>query len=257
MISTEQFEQLSLDRYDDRYRDYIVTKSNALIQQSRFSLTLQENKIIAFLISQIQPDEKELNKYYEFSIVSFCDACGIDATNNTYIRKTIKKLYDRSVEIFLDGKYVPFKWIGDYEIIPQKSVIRIQIHFRMKPFLIDLRGAFTSYGLGYVLAFSNKYSIQLYEIFRSYLKLNKYWTEIEKFKQKLLVEQKYKNFSDLKRFVLDPAISEINEKSDIYVTYTTERRGNKVTALVFNIISRDPMEVIKTREKKIREIKNN
>ena len=65
---------------DDRYldiRNKTVIKSNDLIQKSRFSLSLQQQKIILCLIAQISPYDDEF-KLYEFNVVDFCKACGID-----------------------------------------------------------------------------------------------------------------------------------------------------------------------------------
>ena len=61
-------------------KDQKVVKSNDLIQKSRFDLSLQEQKIVLYLISQITPYDEEF-KLYEFSIPDFCKICGIDHTS--------------------------------------------------------------------------------------------------------------------------------------------------------------------------------
>ena len=61
-------------------KDQKVIKSNDLIQRSRFDLSLQEQKIILYLISQITPYDEEF-QLYEFSIADFCKICGIDHTS--------------------------------------------------------------------------------------------------------------------------------------------------------------------------------
>ena len=55
-----------------------VNKSNELIQQSRFNLSLQEQRIILYLISHITPYDQDF-KLYEFNIQDFCKVCGIDS----------------------------------------------------------------------------------------------------------------------------------------------------------------------------------
>ena len=44
-------------------RKHLVIKANDLIQKSRFSLTLQQQKIVLYLISQIHPNDTELLVY--------------------------------------------------------------------------------------------------------------------------------------------------------------------------------------------------
>ena len=58
-------------------RQNTVVKANELIQKSRFSLSLQQQKIVLYLISQITPFDEDF-KLYEFSIIEFCRVSGID-----------------------------------------------------------------------------------------------------------------------------------------------------------------------------------
>ena len=50
-------------------RDKMVVKANDLIQKSRFNMTLQQQKMLLFLISQVSPYDEEF-KEYEFSLFS-------------------------------------------------------------------------------------------------------------------------------------------------------------------------------------------
>lgn len=43
-------------------RQMFVVKANALIQKSRFSLSLQQQKIVLYLISKIQPNDEEFTE---------------------------------------------------------------------------------------------------------------------------------------------------------------------------------------------------
>ena len=62
-------------------RDKTVVKANDLIQKSRFNMTLQQQKMILFLISQVSPFDEDF-KVYEFSIQEFCRVCGIRCFGN-------------------------------------------------------------------------------------------------------------------------------------------------------------------------------
>ena len=89
---------------EERYleiRHGTVVKANELIQKSRFSLSLQQQKIVLYLISQISPFDEDF-KLYEFSIAEFCKVCGIDDTNGkNYIdlKQAIKEIADKSLWI--------------------------------------------------------------------------------------------------------------------------------------------------------------
>ena len=82
-------------------RNNTVIKANELIQKSRFSLSLQQQKVVLYLISQITPFDEDF-KLYEFSIVEFCKVCGIDydsGKNYADLKAAIKEIADKSVWI--------------------------------------------------------------------------------------------------------------------------------------------------------------
>ena len=86
-------------------KEYLVVKGNELIQKSRFELSLQEQKTIAYICSMIKPIDTldRINRVpfqleYEFSIRDYCKVCGIDYNNGknyTDIKNTLKQLRDQ------------------------------------------------------------------------------------------------------------------------------------------------------------------
>ena len=92
-----------IDEFYDIPRNKKVRKSNELIQKSRFNLSLQQQKIILFLISQITPYDEEF-KTYHFNIIEFCNICGIDIKGGkSYeeLKDNIKAIADKSMWITL------------------------------------------------------------------------------------------------------------------------------------------------------------
>ena len=116
-----------------------IVKANELIQKSRFSLTAQQQKIVLFIISQINPFDDDF-KEYEFKITEFCKVCGIDTKGNIYeeIRQQIKDIADKSIWIELDnGAETLARWIEAPTIEKNNGTIKININKNMKPFLLD------------------------------------------------------------------------------------------------------------------------
>ena len=95
-------------------RDKMVIKANDLIQKSRFNLTLQQQKMLLFLISQVTPYDEEFS-VYEFSIQEFCRVCGINMSsgkNYQDVKQCIKDIADKSVWVSLDGdEETLLRWI--------------------------------------------------------------------------------------------------------------------------------------------------
>lgn len=212
-----------------------VTKSNDIIRKAKNGMTLQEQKIIAYLIAQIRPTETDRNKYYVFDTKKFCLVCGIEVKNYINIRRILKKLFDReSIEIFENGCYCPVKWIGDYKIEPDASKVSVQLHFRIVPYLLELKKNFTSYYFGEVAEMKNKYSISLYELFASYAFKGSFEISIDELKTYLNIEG-YEAYKIFKRNILNKSIEEINDKTDMRIKVEEIRHGRKIAVLRFLI----------------------
>ena len=218
-------------------RDYKVVKSNELIQKSRFDLSTQEQKIILYLISKIRPEDTELHEY-EFSIVEFCKICGIDYANGKNygnIKKTIKSLNDKSIWVTLkDGGETTIRWIERPYINKNSGAIKIKLDELMKPYLLQLQEKFTQYELIYTLPMKSQYAIRFYELLKSYEWKKTVSMEIEDLKRMLKAEH-YTRFYDFKKKVLEIALKEIDDYTDLKVEYTLKKKGKQFTGIVFQI----------------------
>lgn len=241
---------------DDRFleaRNRTITKSNELIQKSRFNLSLQQQKIVLYLISQITPYDDDF-KLYEFSIQEFCRICGIDETsgkNYQDLKDAIKEIRDKSIWITLGtGRETTIAWIEKPYIDPGSGMIQIRLDKDMKPFLLQLKQNFTSYELLWTLHFKSKYTIRLYELVKSihYHDLETYEKvyALEELK-KLLNAETYKTYQTFKERVLKRAVNEINQYSDQNLSYEAIKNGRSVSKIKFIVSSKSSLEAAKIR----------
>jgi len=242
-------------------QNYKVVKQNDLIQKSRYNLSMQEQKIVLYLITKVKPEDTDLH-LYEFKIKDFCEICGIDMTsgkNYTMLKDTIKKLADKSNWITIkteNGGEIEtlLRWIEKPYIDKKSGTIKIRLDRDMKPFLLELKERFTVYNLYYTLAMKSKYSIRLYEILKSYEFQRSCTFEIDEFKMMLCAET-YKLFGHLKEKVLDISLREINDFGDIIVTYELKKKGRKINTITFKIRAKkeikERMETFRKIEKRI------
>lgn len=234
-------------------RNKMVVKANDLIQKSRFDLSLQQQKIILYLISQIQPIDKEF-KLYEFSVVDFCKVCGIDPeSGDKYkdIKKAIKDIADKSIWIKTEyDEETLLRWVEKPYINRNSGTIKIKLDEDMKPYLLQLKSNFTQYELIYTLRFRSKYSIRLYELIKSihYKDIVEYKRafSVEKLKE-LLNGENYNQYKDFKKRVLIPSINEINANSDKEISINELKRGNRVEYIELIVKSKSVDDMIKTR----------
>lgn len=215
-----------------------VVKSNELIQHRTHMLSVQEQKIVLFLISQLKPDQKEF-EYQTFDIIDFCDMCGIDnhsGKNYSALKNAIKTLSDRSMWVLGETekgtKETLMRWLLKAEIEPGSGKVGVMIDPDMKPFLLELKERYTQFDLIYTLGMKSKYSVRMYEILKSYEKTNEPVNfTLERFKEAMGTE--YDRWADVKRRIVEPAVKEINRLSDLSVMYTTRTKGKAVVGLSF------------------------
>lgn len=234
-------------------RNKTVTKANELIQKSRFSLSLQQQKIVLYLISQISPYDDDF-KIYEFSIQEFCRVCGIDETsggNYQILKDAVKEIADKSLWITIEeDEETLLRWIEKPYINKKNGVIKIRLDNDMMPFLLQLKQNFTSYELIWTLHFKSKYTIRLYELVKSihFHDLDSYTREfpLEELKRMLGAET-YKTYQAFKERVLLRAVQEINDYSDKTLSYEVIKSGRAVSKIKFTVSSKSSIEAAKIR----------
>lgn len=239
-------------------RDSVVRQSNSFILNKRFKkfkLSLQQQKIMFFLTSRIQPYDEDF-KEYTFKTVDFCRVCGLDSVGgHSYetIKDSIQALADKSVWVKKnddekDDTEILLRFIEKAEVSKDNGTIKVVISDDMKPYLLQLRKNYTSFELLYTLRFKRKASPRLYEILKSrhYDKLKPYLYEItvEQLRELLDADDKgtYKEYRYFNKMVIKPAVKEINEQTDITVTYAPKRNGKNIESLIFTIETKPPIE---------------
>lgn len=234
-------------------RNKTITKANELIQKSRFNLSLQQQKIVLYLISQITPYDDEF-KLYDFNIQEFCRVCGIDFSsgkNYQDLKDAVKEIRDKSIWVTLaDGRETTLAWIEKPYIDPGSGVIQIRLDEDMKPYLLQLKQNFTSYEILWTLHFKSKYTIRLYELIKSI-----HFHDLDFYERiyplddlkKLLGAETYKTYQTFKERVLKRAVQEINDYSDKTVSYEVIKSGRSVSKIKFIISSKDSLEAARIR----------
>ncbi len=226
-------------------RNELVVKSNDIIRSVRYSLTATEQKLIIYTISRIFAEDKELKKI-RFRISDYINLVGITNNGKEYqrIKTTIRNLRNKSWWIKDGNKEILFAWIDTAKIDEDTREIEITLSESLKPYLIDLKQNFTKYELINVLCLRSKYSIRLYEIFKSYLWLGKWEVYLNDFRELIGVQDKYKDFTEFKRNVINSSIKEINKYTDLNIKMETLKRGRNINKLIFNIVEKKGTQLV-------------
>lgn len=224
-------------------RDYQVVKANALIQKTRYDLTLQEQKLILHVIQLIKPEDQKFHRYM-LSIKEYCQICEMNyksGKNYENIKRSLKALRDKSFWLKTDdGTETLMSWLSKVRIFKNKGTIEVELDDDLKPYLLQLKKFFTRYKFLYVMAMRSSYSIRLYELLKSYENRHAISFTIEELRGMFGIDKnKLTKWYDIRRYVIDQAQKEINELTDIQVKYTTVKQGRSVYAVNFHIFTKD------------------
>lgn len=223
-------------------REYQVVKANEIIQKAKCDLSLLEQKTFCYAVSKIKPGDTK-DTEYTFSINDYCDVCGInrnDGRTAEVVKEALKRLRDKSFYLLdEEGAWVLIGWLSKVRILPKSGKVKIKFDEDMQKYLMGLYDNYTQYSLLCVLPMRSAYSIRLYELLKSYvgLKRREMRFDIDDLKTKL--NAPYKKFPDFRRKALEIATREINQYTDIEITWEPINKGRKVVAVKFLMSTRD------------------
>lgn len=226
--------------------DNYVVMANNMILHSASNLTLNELKLLRFIIMQTEKDDEELYEF-EVSAKDICKLLNIKSkdmykrldTITTHIMQEVIRIGNDS-----KGKWIKFHWVDVCRY--DKGKITIKISDELKPFLIGLRGSFTRYQLSEIIRLNSIYAIRIYEVLNGYMNENnlpyadhavEISVSMETLRKATDTEKKLSRPYDFKKKVVDVALREINEKSKYHITATPYKDGATVKGYEFLIES--------------------
>lgn len=227
-------------------RQELVTKSNRLIEAS-YRLTLVEQQLVLFAICRSREEQRGLsaNEPVTIDAHAFAAQFGVSQPHvYSKLKDAADTLYERRVVIHdihpktQKPRTVKTRWVSDVAYIDGAGLVEITFAPKMIPFITRLEAEFTSYRLEKIGHMTSVHAVRLYELLVQYLGVGRREMEIGWLKEKLGIAGEYKAIKDFKKRVLDVALAQINEHSDINVSHTQRKTGRTVTHLIFDIKSK-------------------
>ena len=217
----------------------LVVQSNRLIE-AKYRLSIEEQKIVKILISQIKKDDESF-KSYEFRIKDLADLLIMEHTNiYGVLRSIIRRLMTRVLEFYNPEtkSILQTSWLSSAEYKEGQGIVALCFDPKLKPLLLQLQSYFTKYEMEQVMQFRGQYTIRFFEFRKSFLGRNK---KEATFTMKGLREtfgmekDEYEQFSDFKKRILEPARLELLEKTGKSFTWEPikQGRGGKIVSVRF------------------------
>jgi len=257
---------------------FLVYKRNELIH-GKFDLSVFSQKVLAALIARIDPRRNHLPEF-EFSVPELAQILGVSKQRvydcideiTTELQSQVVKLLvrDKASELKIEkeleaakkegrpaqnfvhkknNSFDKFNWFEISRYRQNEGIIRFKFHNEMENYLLDFNSNFTRYSLPNVLKMNSKYSIRLYEMFRSFLSVKAVKSGTKSIFRVLKYEdlreilginpQTLTRFYDFERFVLKQAKKEL-DITDLGFSYSFPERQvansrKKVTKIQFHL----------------------
>ncbi|MCS4034843.1 plasmid replication initiation protein [Salinibacter ruber] len=218
--------------------DKVVAKANDLIR-ARHSLSTMEQRVLVMMVAKLSRESEF--PVQEIPIHEIADISDIDGSNVYRAAQDIcDSLVDQTVDIHDQSeegnrRYTTYNCFSMCQYEEGKGVIRAKFNEDMRPFLLELKRRFTLYLVTVFLRLRSKYSTQIYELLKMRQGLSNLRMSIEEFRWKLGLEDKYQEFAQMKRRVIEQARGELKKRADIYFTYRVIREGRSAKEIQFYI----------------------
>ncbi len=204
----------------------MLIQPNQLIQ-AHYTLNLTQKHVILMCLGIL--NTKKVNNPAEgvtFDMRELYELSGSKYRFGEYserFKKILKTLHKATFEIQeTKTKISTYNWIKKSTINTNNSIATVYLTDHIVQMFSEIKGNYTQCLLKNTLNISNFYAIRIYELVMQYKNQNyidvpiMYITDL---RLMLGIENRYPVFNDLMRYVLTPAVDEINKKTEITVDF--------------------------------------
>lgn len=254
-------EQLLLPFPINTNRNVLVLANDLIFARKKTVLTPLAIRTMDWLMTQIKQNDDDF-KDYVITNDEFVKLM------NTYPSNVARDMAKVSEELIQHLCFIqkPNGWIisnlvssAEYTVNETGCVLSLRISDKLKPYLLGLKKNFTKIEQNLLLTFKKKHTNELYKIFKSSLKgkkLTQIEIEIKELKAILglaeigtrgvIKKTSYNKFTDFKKRVLTPSITELNISTNLNIQFIVSRKVNRnPTDITFTIITDSAMDQIK------------
>ena len=242
-----------------------MSKSNLVVKTNQLNSALQNLSLPEIRIIQLAIiDARETNTGLSTDKPLRIDALRYAEVFETTRQNGYQRMKDAEENLFnrrfsyIDerGKLIKSRWVQQVTYLDDEGAIELVFTLAVVNGISRIDGAedfFTSYLLEQTASMDSIYSVRLYELLVQWVAAkNTPLFELNKFRDQLGIEDhEYKRMGNFKLRVLDLAVKEINEKSDIKVSYTQVKKGRTITGFKFVVY-----EKLKTKTEKTSKLRD-
>lgn len=220
----------------------LVVKDNALMNAS-YNLDLVEQRLILLAIVEARESGKGINANDPLTVhaESYINQFGVarqtayqalkDACDDLFMRQfSYQSLTEKG-----NVQNHRSRWVSEVAYVDAEAKVKIIFAPAVVPLITRLEEQFTKYEIEQISGLSSAYAVRLYELLICWRSTGKTPViELTEFRKRLgVLNDEYQRMYDLKKYVMDLAIKQINEKTDITVNYEQHKTGRNITGFSF------------------------
>jgi len=219
----------------------LVVKDNALMNAS-YNLEVTEQRLILLAIINARETHQGITSDSKLEIHANDYASQFHVTKEAAykaLKTAVNNLFERQFSFKEETKkgigVVRSRWVSRIKYIDDSAILEITFAPDVVPLITRLEKHFTSYQIQQVTQLTGKYAIRLYELLIAWREIGKVpQIELSEFRAKLGVDDdEYKAMNHFKSRVLEPSIKQINQHTDITVSYEQHKKGRTITGFSF------------------------
>lgn len=222
----------------------LVVKDNRLIEAS-YSLGVVEQRLMLLAIVGARETGEGITPETLLTVRAedYAKHFGVERqTAYQALQEAVETLFNRRATVDVYDKRrdkmrpMVVRWVTAMQYEEQQACVTLRFGIEVVPLITRLEQNFTSYELQQIAGLKSAYSIRLYELLMQWKAAAKTPIfEFQQFRKQLgLLPEEYTLMSNFKLRVLDLAVEQINEHTDITVSYEQHKTGRTITGFSFS-----------------------
>jgi plasmid replication initiation protein len=242
----------------------MVVQHNALAE-AKYRLSVRAQKLLIRLLAELDRRNDDFGEIKLF-LRDFAKLASGDPGDVLYKEfiETAKQFMGQFVSITqspVPGERLPrgliCHWISSMEKNPNDKSITFSFDPKLRPYLLGLSRNYFAYHTLHAFNLDSAYSIRLYQWAKSreYLRrpqqvalndLRHFLGTVEIDCDGVIIKESLKRYNDFKKVALQPAVNEINKKTDIIIAFhEIKQPGTKIIcAIIFSITMKEGAEPV-------------
>ena len=219
----------------------LIVEDNALMNAS-YNLALVEQRLILLAIIEARETGKGINANDPLTVhaSSYINQFNVERhTAYQALKDACKDLFARQFsyqEKRERGRInITSRWVSQIGYMDDTATVEIIFAPAVVPLITRLEEQFTQYDIEQISGLSSAYAVRMYELLICWRSTGKTpIIELEEFRKRIgVLDTEYTRTDNLKMRVIELALKQINEHTDITASYEQHKKGRVITGFSF------------------------